>query len=154
MLIVSYCTDRVVRDALVLWGMTANRQIALSSYSIWGESAQKWPVRCNCGGAISWLVSSWWQCTCHFVFLCMNIWLKENHPFTVLHLTRLPAVQLVSYFHSWRLHLMVTTMIHAKCKMHFAKFQTVYILQCLEQKHGHQFAVCSPQETTLWRLQE
>jgi hypothetical protein len=115
---------------------------------------QKWPVRCNCGGAVSWLISSWWQCTCHFVFLCMNIWLKENHLFTVLLLTRLPAVQLAFYFQSWRLHLMVSTMIHANCKMHFAKFQTVYIMHCLEQKHGHQLAVYSPQETTLWRLQQ
>jgi hypothetical protein len=95
--------------------------------------------------AVWWLVSSWWQCTCHFVFLCMNIWLKENHPFTASLLTRLSAVQLAFYFQSWRLHVMVSTMIHADCMMHFAKFQTVYIMQCLKQEHDHQ--ACCVQST-------
>jgi len=31
------------------------------------------------------------------------------------------------------------------CKMHFAKFQTVYIMQCLEQEHYHQ--ACCMQST-------
>lgn len=100
-------------------------------------------IRCNCGEC---LVAVFFIMTVSLP-LCFSVdeYLAKRksplHSFT----HQLSAVQLAFYFQSWRWHLMVWTVIHANCKMYFAKFQTVYIMQCLEHKHGHQ--ACCIQST-------
>jgi hypothetical protein len=87
--------DGVLSNELVPQGQTVNQHCCIVTLQHPRKMCSKNDLLGGIYGEC--LVSSQWQCTCHFVLSVHEFLVKENYPFTALHLTRFSAIWLLPF---------------------------------------------------------